>query len=384
MKKKRDLRLDFLKGLAIIFIMTNHLDESFDFFAVNYFQNLTLKLNGFADSAAVFIFISGYLFGLIYTRVLNSGGKKEVLMKAWIRAFELYVYTIFFVIASLGIVLLIFKTDTEIAPSIHWYSLDAIIYNPLSELTKTLFGIGHYGVLGIMRLYIILIIVAPLFHFLFSYKKLRYAGLLLTISAYIVSQFQETDSVSLLAWQFPFYIAMYLAMYKSKIINAIIASRAAVIFSITYVLIAFIVKRIIFHNLGIIPESILNPVIQLSQKVTFAPLIVLNFIAWIILVNKYFSSESFLFQTKFFKSIIVVGQNTLEVFCFHSLVVFPLLYFLKLNNNHSLSFIVANIIGWTSLIVFAHWIKRLKMNSENNRIIDFNRIVKGFIYAYRK
>src|SRR5438046_7075549 len=63
----RDLRLDFFRGLALIFIFVDHIPENI----LSYF---TIQAVEFFDAAEVFIFISGYTAALVYGQTLVSKG----------------------------------------------------------------------------------------------------------------------------------------------------------------------------------------------------------------------------------------------------------------------------------------------------------------------
>jgi len=63
----RDLRLDFFRGLALIFIFVDHIPENI----LSYF---TIQAVEFFDAAEVFIFISGYTAALVYGQTLVSLG----------------------------------------------------------------------------------------------------------------------------------------------------------------------------------------------------------------------------------------------------------------------------------------------------------------------
>src|SRR5262249_45009261 len=63
----RDARLDFFRGLALIFIFIDHVPG-------NVFANLTFKNFGFADAAEIFIFISGYAAALAFGRSFERDG----------------------------------------------------------------------------------------------------------------------------------------------------------------------------------------------------------------------------------------------------------------------------------------------------------------------
>ena len=63
----RDLRLDFFRGVALIFIFIDHIPENI----LSYF---TLQAGTFFDAAEVFIFISGFTAALVYGRRMVSKG----------------------------------------------------------------------------------------------------------------------------------------------------------------------------------------------------------------------------------------------------------------------------------------------------------------------
>src|SRR5271170_642176 len=84
----RDLRLDFFRGLALICIFIDHIQENY----LNYF---TLSAIGFSDAAEVFIFISGFTASLVYGRTLALRGLLFATVQVLRRAWQLYVAHIF-------------------------------------------------------------------------------------------------------------------------------------------------------------------------------------------------------------------------------------------------------------------------------------------------
>jgi len=85
---QRDLRLDFFRGLSLIFIFIDHIPYN----VLSYF---TLQSNTFFDAAEVFIFISGYTAALVYGRRLAAKGAVYATAQIWRRAWTLYVAHIF-------------------------------------------------------------------------------------------------------------------------------------------------------------------------------------------------------------------------------------------------------------------------------------------------
>ena len=84
----RDLRLDFFRGVALVFIFIDHIPENI----LSYF---TLEAFGFFDAAEVFIFISGFTAALVYGRRLVEKGVIYATAQVLRRAWQLYVAHVF-------------------------------------------------------------------------------------------------------------------------------------------------------------------------------------------------------------------------------------------------------------------------------------------------
>jgi hypothetical protein len=80
---KRDTRLDVLRGLALITIFINHVPGQI-------FEYLTTKNFGFSDAAEAFVLISGIAVGLAYGSRFQPGARLQTAVKAFRRAFTLY------------------------------------------------------------------------------------------------------------------------------------------------------------------------------------------------------------------------------------------------------------------------------------------------------
>lgn len=85
---KRDLRIDFFRGLALIFIFIDHVPG-------NLLSAATIGSFGFSDAAEVFIFLSGYSAAFIYGRAMHERGFLLAAAQVWNRCWQLYVAHIF-------------------------------------------------------------------------------------------------------------------------------------------------------------------------------------------------------------------------------------------------------------------------------------------------
>src|ERR1700676_5052128 len=80
----RDYRLDFFRGIALLFIFIDHIPDN----TISYF---TLRSFAFCDAAEVFIFISGYTAALAYGPAFDREGVAMGVARIYRRVWQLYV-----------------------------------------------------------------------------------------------------------------------------------------------------------------------------------------------------------------------------------------------------------------------------------------------------
>ncbi|NOZ28467.1 MAG: succinyl transferase OpgC [Chloroflexi bacterium] len=80
---RRDLRLDFLRGLCLAVMVIDHLWPS-------ALHLVTKEFIGTVTGAEGFVFISGLVAGIVYTRRLRERGWGMVILRLWRRAGQLY------------------------------------------------------------------------------------------------------------------------------------------------------------------------------------------------------------------------------------------------------------------------------------------------------
>ena len=86
---KRDLRLDLLRGFAVIAMVADHIGGE-----RSWLYAITGGDAFFISAAEVFVFISGLLMGIIYAGVIARQGLGAALMKSLQRAWTLYLMTV--------------------------------------------------------------------------------------------------------------------------------------------------------------------------------------------------------------------------------------------------------------------------------------------------
>jgi len=93
----RDLRLDACRGLALWFILIDHIPD-------NALTWLTLRNYGFSDTSEVFVFISGYTCMLAYGGTSRELGWPATVARALRRSFEIYAAFLLLLIAYIALI----------------------------------------------------------------------------------------------------------------------------------------------------------------------------------------------------------------------------------------------------------------------------------------
>ncbi len=132
---KRDLRLDAIRGIAVLVMLIDHLGGEHSWLYI-----LSGHDRFFISAAEPFIFVSGLVMGLVYSRIVAAQGLRAAAQKALKRAATLYLLTVG---VGLTFALLSLQLDLPWAP--HWaaggmgdYFLSIITFHRAYYLTDVL------------------------------------------------------------------------------------------------------------------------------------------------------------------------------------------------------------------------------------------------------
>jgi hypothetical protein len=153
MPRERDARVDFFRGLALIFIFIDHVQE-------NVLQYATMQNFGFADAADVFVGLAGYASFLAYTRVFDGQGWGAGLMKVGKRVSTLYLAHVVFLVACVAaLVVAALFLDNPIYQDV--LDLEPFFDEPLRTLRKALLLTHQPAMMDILPLYVVLLLWFP-------------------------------------------------------------------------------------------------------------------------------------------------------------------------------------------------------------------------------
>jgi len=172
----RDLRIDFLRGLVLLLIVADHV-----FF--NETRWFALSEWVYWDGAAGFVFMSGLVCGMVYSRVLARDGLGAAQKKAIGRSVQLYAAQIAMLAAVCGLLAL---AGRWIAVNPRPLGLKPMVDSPGKALPLALGMAYQPWLMDILRLYMMFLLVLP--GALWLYRRNRLLAIALSATLYGFAQ----------------------------------------------------------------------------------------------------------------------------------------------------------------------------------------------------
>lgn len=154
MNNGRDHRIDFFRGLALIFIFWDHVPD-------NPLAQLTVRNFGFSDAAEIFVFLAGYAAIMAYGRIARRDGMLVAGVRILRRTWVLYVVHIFLLTLLMGIVF-VANNHVETRDMVQQMGLEYFVGNPQQALADELLLRFKPNLTDPLPLYIVLLLTLPL------------------------------------------------------------------------------------------------------------------------------------------------------------------------------------------------------------------------------
>jgi hypothetical protein len=342
---QRDLRIDFFRGLALLFIFVDHVPE-------NVLGKFTLRNYGFADAAEVFVLLAGFSAVLAYGRVFEAEGFRAGSTRVLKRVRDIYVW-------HLGV----------LAIGSLWLMLAAGVFgNPMyvTKLGVQVFGedparavmlastlIVQPGMMNILPLYIVLLLVWVPF-LLWLIPRRPWDALLLSVGVWAIANAFEINLPTQqpgrgwffnpLAWQLLVTVGALAAYFSRR--GAVPLSGAPVWIAAGYLALGFVVVAPWTQIPGLEDARLLPRELLGKMDKTylcfwrFAHVVALGYLAMTL-----FSPQSPWLTRSWARGIGLCGRHSLEIFCLGTILSFVGWVVLTEAGNGLVAQILVNAFG---------------------------------------
>ena len=314
--ERRDLRLDFFRGVALIFIFLDHIPSNL----VNW---ITVRNYGFSDAAELFVFVSGYTAAIAYGGAMRRSGFRLATARIPRRCWQLYVAHVFlFVIFTAQIAYVATRFNNPMFAE--EMQIVDFLNDPPATLVQALLLKFRPANLDILPLYIVLLLVFPLILWALDRRPV----LVLAGSAFLYG-FVQAFHLNLpayppgegwffnpFAWQLLFILGAMLGRVHGGGEPAVPYRRSLLAMAIAYLAFAFLVV-LTWHvpQLGTYFPTWLGPLIYPISKTNLDPLRLVHFLALAYVTVTLVKADNPLLSWRIAQPVIRCGQQSLYVFC---------------------------------------------------------------------
>jgi hypothetical protein len=315
----RDLRLDFFRGIALIFIFVDHVGSAMTLFTMQSFA--------FCDAAEVFVFISGYVAGLVYFGALERRGPLIAVALVYRRVWQLYVANIFVFVIYAALVTYVFAAAGDPAYTSE-AGLDVFLSHPAPSIAQMLLLRFQPHFFDILPLYVVLLACFPFVLFLMRRHPLlplaASIGLYLTAHQFgwSIDLYPGNDEwyFNPFDWQLIFVLGAVAWRMRSLGRSLLPDGRWLRIAAAVFVALCAIIAMT--HSFHSHPKLHWFPVLVPSapwhtdvDKSALSLLRLANFIALAYVASWAVRRDAAFLSNRVARAVLLCGQNSLHVFC---------------------------------------------------------------------
>ncbi len=312
----RDYRLDFFRGLALVFIFIDHVPDNI----VSFF---TLRSFAFCDAAEVFIFISGYTAALAYAPVFGREGIAMGFARIYRRVWQLYVahLCLFMIFTAEVAYTLKYLQNPLFADELQ---VGDYLDNQGETFIRVMLLQFQPSLLNILPLYILLLLALPIL--IMMIRRHVLLGLIPSAALYLLANLFGWNLPGFpegrlwffnpLSWQFLFTIGVALGFLRSRgaqdvgskpwlpvVAAVVVVAAGALQFAWT-----------LHEPFNLIPYYLPLPDSWLD-KTMLPPARLISLLALAVVVGAYIPRDARFMRSVAGWTVVLCGQNSLEVFC---------------------------------------------------------------------
>ena len=338
----RDLRVDFFRGLALWWIFTDHIPG-------DVLSSFSLRNFAMCDATEVFVLLAGYGAGLSYGMGFTRNGYVSTAADVMKRAWTLYVAHIFlFVLFTAQVTYS--ATALNRLNYLEETRLDVLGDDPYRSILEALLLRFQPSLLNILPLYVVLMAFFAATLWLLRWPRVLFG---LSFAIYMVVRFTSLNLGAWtgegwffdpFAWQFLFIIGVLLACApmrspsRPRLFDGV--AGAAALLGVMVVL----VIEPHPHLMEWVSQSRVFRYLVIEDKTGLYPFRVVSILALTWLCVRLIRFDQRWLRSRWVAPLVLVGQNSLPVFC--SGIVFGFIARLGLEyNDRALMQVGINLFG---------------------------------------
>lgn len=312
--KARDLRLDFFRGLALLFIFLNHIPNN----AVSWLSN---RNYGFSDATETFVFISGYSVLLAYGAAMRNQGFVIGTARIWRRVWQIYTAHVFlFIIFIAQIAWLAARYNLDLAEEMN---IGPLFEEPHILMLQALLLKFRPVNMDVLPMYIALMGAFPPVMWLMQRRP--HMVLAVSFALWLAVQFTHWNLPAYpdgswyfnpLAWQFLFVLGAWCAMHRQQAPWRRLPAKAITAAAVLYVIFsAAIVLSWLRPEWASRVPDVIERLLYPIDKTEMDTWRLLHFLALAWLVVQLVSPDAKFLRWRVSGLLILCGQHSLHVFC---------------------------------------------------------------------
>lgn len=361
----RDIRLDVFRGLANWSIFLDHIPN-------NAIAWVTLKNYGFSDSADLFVFISGYTVGYVYSRTMAAKGFLVAAVGILARVWQLYVAHILlfvFYVAIIGYI----AQRYEHAHLLDEFNIKRLIADPVEFLKHGLLLEFKPFNLDVLPLYIVLLASFP--PVLWLLVRSPAVALVGSLAIYLATHAFSLNLVSYpngvwyfnpFAWQFLFVIGAWIAIDGLGVVQRLVQSRTALYLAALYLLFAFVVMLMSRFGFRSEMPTFIVDLFFPNDKTNLAIYRIVHILALALIMVRIVLRDAKFLTAPIVRLASICGERSLEVFCAGIFLSFLGTFIIELVSGSFVSQVLISLTGISVMILVAAyriWFIRVRASS---------------------
>jgi hypothetical protein len=321
----RDLRLDFFRGLALVFIFVDHIPD-------NLVANFTIRNIGFSDATEMFVFISGYTAGLVYMGAMMREGWLFASARILRRVWQLYMaHIVLFLIFTAQVAWAAAQFDNP--GYAEEMNVVGFLKEPYVAIVQALLLSFKPVNLDVLPLYVVLLAGLPLV-LLLLFESVA-ATLALSFALYVASTLLHWNLPGYppgsewffdpFAWQFLFVLGVTLGSRVPGGAPPLMQSRfgpwlrqpAVLAAAICYLIFAFAIAlswQFSDDDTDILPQWLINFLFPIS-KTYLSPWRLMHFLAMAYVAMRWVRRDHSFFASRWARPLLLIGESSLQMFC---------------------------------------------------------------------